>query len=257
MAARTTARSVEPTIEIEPVKQRTIEIAVVGTRPLICNRMSEKARRELLMPAGRKTAADKLANLKHNPVEEFRASPYILPDGPTAIGLMSTAFKGAMMTAALDLPGAKKTQIGRLVFVEDDYVPVYGEPQLFMSITRSADMNRTPDVRTRAILPRWAALLRVTFVVPLINEKSVVNLLVAGGVTAGVGDFRTEKGHGNYGQFRVTDQTDAEFVEIAGNGGRNVQEASLDNPQCYDSETAELLSWFVTEADRRGRLVAA
>src|SRR6185436_12971031 len=143
--------------------------------PIILNRMSEKAKHELLMPKGRKTAAEKATSLKHKPVDEFRASAYTLKDAsrPTFLAILSTAFKGALRTAALDMPGAKKAQIGRLTYIAGEFVGVYGVPKLFMSIVRSADMNKTPDVRTRAIVPQWACRVSITYVQPLIRAQAV------------------------------------------------------------------------------------
>src|SRR5665213_67509 len=203
-------------VDIIEVSQGRAEFCILGNSPLICNRMSEKAKHELLIPRGRKTVTERAMTLKHNPLDEYRASPYLLSDdhAPTAIAVMATAFKGAMKTAALDLPGAKKAQIGRLVYVNGDMVGVYGVPQIFMATVRSADMNRTPDIRTRAILPRWACKLTVTFVQPLMRAQAVANLLAAAGFTAGVGDGRPEKGAMSYGQFQIVGKDDPAFVDI-------------------------------------------
>ena len=35
-------------------------------------------------------------------------------------------------------------------------------------------------------------------------------------------------------------------------GGIEAQDAAMAEPKCYDKESAELLSWFVTEAGARG-----
>lgn len=239
-------------VNVLRVEQGHVRLNVLGTSPLICNRMSEKARRELLLPAGRKTNAERQSNLKHDPIAEFRASPYILPDGPTLIGLMSSAFKGAMGTAALDLPGATKSKIGRLVYVEGDYAGIFGLPKLFMSITRSADMNHTPDVRTRAIIPEWACKLEISFVEPIIKTPAVLNLLAAAGITAGVGDWRPEKGKGAYGRFEIVPDEHPDFVRITTGYGRAVQEQAMLNPESYDSETDELLSWYMGESKAKG-----
>jgi hypothetical protein len=246
-------------ISIIEIQTGTITVAVVGTTPLILNRLAEKAKHELLLPAPRKTAADKASNLKHNPLEEFRASPVRLrdPSAPTLLALPSTAFKGALRTAALDLPGAKKSQIGRLTYIPGEYVPIYGIPQVYSTIVRSADMNRTPDVRTRCIVPRWAAVLSITFVRPLMREQAIANLLAAAGLTVGVGDFRPEKGAGTYGQFSVVGADDPQLQEIMQTGGRAAQEAALQDPEAYDDDTAELLAWFDVEVRRRGFKVAA
>ncbi|MDP3983635.1 MAG: hypothetical protein Q8Q52_01340, partial [Acidimicrobiia bacterium] len=101
-------KSVE--VAVGKVQKEAVRVAVVGTSPLICNRMSEKARRELLLPAGRKNAAEKAARAKHVPVEEYQASPYRIDEeaAPTLLALVASSFKGAMRTAALDLPGTSK-----------------------------------------------------------------------------------------------------------------------------------------------------
>lgn len=237
-------------IEIQELDRGTISLAVVGTTPFICNRASEKVMRGLLMPKGKKTAAEKQSSLKHEPLEEFRSSPYTLRDetAPTLLAFLSVAFKRAMMTAALDDPsGAKKSQIGRLVRLEGERVPLYGVPQMFMAVTRSADINRTPDVRTRAILPKWAMLLELTYAKPILQQKSVLNLFAKGGVFSGVGDWRTEKGSGNYGSFRLAGADDPELEEILATGGRAAQIAALNSPAFYDDETEALFTWWQAE----------
>ena len=250
--AKSKPNTTETATEIILVEKGTIDLCVIGTSPIILNRMSEKAKHELLMPKGRKTAAEKATSLKHDPMEEFRASAYTLgADAPTKLAILATSFKGAMATAALDLPGAKKAQIGRLTYVNGEKVPVYGVPKLFMSIVRSADMNKTPDVRTRAIVPQWACRLSVTYIKPLMRPAAVTNLLAAAGLSIGVGDWRPEKGKGNYGQFEIVAETDARFRAIIASGGRDAQIAALESPGCYDDETTELLSWFEDERSKR------
>ena len=240
-------------IVIEPVQTGTMTCALIGTRPLIMNAMSEKVRQELILPKGRKTTAEKQANLKHNPLEEYQNSVYTIRDESCLLGVMSSAIKGAMMTAALDMPGTRKAQIGRLVYVMGDYTPVYGVPQMFMSVTRSADINHTPDVRTRAIVPEWAALVTIQYVQPLLNATGVLNLLNAGGMTAGIGDWRPQKGAGTYGQFRIGNADDPVLARLQAQGGRAAQEAAMQEPSWYDDDTERLYTWCVAEAKRRGR----
>jgi len=247
------AKKVE-TLEITPVSKGTVKLGILGESPLILNRLSEKARHELLLPAGRRSSpAARAATLKHEPLREFRDSPYMVAesDSPTLLSLPATAFKGAMRTAALDLPGVNKTQVGRLVYVEGEYVPIYGLPQVLLSITRSADIKHTPDVRTRCIIAKWAAFVEVSFVEPLITLRSVANLLAAGGVTAGVGDWRVEKGSGSFGRYTVTGAENPEFLDIISGGGRSAQEAAMADPTPYDRETADLLTWFDIELKGR------
>ncbi len=245
-------------VEITTVNQASITLHIKGKTPLICNAMSEKAKHELLLPKGRKTAADKAASLKHNPMKELQGSIYRMKEStgdkvnPALICVPSTMFKAAMRNAAVDLPGSSKAQIGRLTYVQGDYVPVYGIPEMMMSVVRSADMNKTPDIRTRAILPNWACIITVTYIQTLLKEKSVINLLAAAGMMQGIGDWRPEKGKGDYGQFEIVGVSDAAHKAIVKNGGRAAQSEAMAHPAFYDSETEELFGWFVDEARERG-----
>jgi hypothetical protein len=185
---------------------------------------------------------------------EFRDSPYRLHDEnePTLLAHLATAFKRAIANTAVDIPGAKKAQMGRLMWVEGEKIPLYGIPKMHMSVTRSADMNKTPDVRTRCIIPEWAARITVTFTVPLLKEPVVSNLLAAAGQIQGVGDWRPEKGSGTFGQFRLVSPDDPDFKRIVKEGGRKAQEKAIKDAEAYDPDTEELFAWFVSEAKQRG-----
>ena len=236
-----------------------MDFCVLGTTPLIHNRMSQKVLQELLFPKGKKNAAEKAISLKHNPMEEFRNSPYTIQDDKanTLISILPTAFKGTMMTAALDMPGVARTQIKKHVYVEGQHIEIYGIPQVMCAVTRSADINRTPDVRTRAVMPEWACRLTVEFTKPLLKEQSVANLLAAGGMVSGVGDWRQEKGSGNFGCFKLVSEDDPDFLRIMKTMGRQAQIDAMADPEFYDAETEELLSWFDAESKRRGFKVVA
>lgn len=246
-------------VTVKPVEIATSTFMLLGMTPMIQNRLPEKARMELLMPKGRKTSAEKASSLKHDPLAEFRASPTTIADdeAPTLIGVPASAVKKAIAAAALDIPGAKKSQIGRLTYVRGDVVPVYGLPKVMSAVVRSADMNRTPDVRTRCVLPQWCALVTIEHPAAIINSQSLANLLVAAGRFIGIGDWRSEKGAGNYGSFTIANPDDAAVKSIMKAGGRKAQIAAMASPEFYDSETRELLSWFTGELRERGLKLAA
>lgn len=252
-----TKETKEQDVNILEVARGHMEFCILGTSPLIMNRMSQKVWFELLAPKGRKTSADKAANLKHDPLREFRDSPYTMPDkaSPALLAVMVTAFKRAMGTAAMDIPGATKTQIGRLIYMPGEYQPVFGIPRVFMAITRSADIKKTPDVRTRAILPEWACRLGVTFTKPMLKEQAVANLLAAAGMSSGIGDWRQEKGSGSFGSFRIVADDDPDFVRIVSTQGRAAQQEALEFPEPYNEETAQMLTWFSSEMKKRGHKV--
>lgn len=246
---------VSTAIDIKPIKTRSIEVCILGTAPLIFNRMATKAQRELLLPTGRKTTADRAATLKHDPIAEFRDSPYTTddPTSPTLLQFPAPAFKQAMEVAASDIEGVVVTKIRRNVWCVGYRSAIFGVPEMLMSVVRSADQNKTPDIRTRAIIPEWACRLVISFTSPMLNERSVLNLLAAAGVICGVGDWRAEKGSGAFGQFALVNDDDPRFLAILERGGRDTQIAAMANPVAFDAETQEAYSWFRTEVLQRGR----
>ena len=158
-----------------------------------------------------------------------------------------------MCTAALETPGLTKTGAQRLLFMPGDHVALYGTPQLRMDVVRSADINRTPDVRSRCYLPRWGAEVEIRFVTPQLSVQSVIALLCNAGILIGVGDFRQEKGKGSFGSFRVLGEgeDDAEWNDLITNHGRAAQDAALDNPEYADQDTKDLMEYFFSEVKRR------
>jgi hypothetical protein len=249
-----TTKKASASVDIIQVNHNEIRARILGRSPMICNAMSAKAQQQLLFPPPRKNAAAKAQTLKHDPYREFRDSTYVdlNDDAPTLITQLSAAFKGAMKSAALDLPGATKSVIGRNTWVNGERIHIYGIPEMMMAVTRSADMARTPDVRTRAILPEWACEVSVTFVDPILKQEAVINLLANAGMMAGVGDWRVGKGSGSYGQFSLVSSDNEDWHRIVEQGGRDVQITAMENPHPYDDETAKLLAWYDQEARSRG-----
>ena len=248
-----TKKNAPEEIEILRVSRERVEFCIVGNTPLILHRLSEKAKRELLLPK-KKSAAERAGSLKHNPFAEFRDSAIQLADAkaPTLLALPAPAFKCAMMGACLDIPnGAAKAQIGRLAFVMGYRVPIYGNPFLFMTPVRSSDMKRTPDIRTRCIVWPWACRITVEYVVPILKQQPVCNLLAAGGIMQGVGDGRVEKGKLDFGQYEIVEKDDKRFLE-ATKFSRKFQIQAMEAAVPYDDETKELLEWFSKESSARG-----
>lgn len=239
------------TLHIEPLKQGRVNLKMIGTTPIYFNSMSAKAKRTLLIGGGRKTAAQK-KELKHDPEAEYRDSIYRMKAGPTLLGFPAPGVKGAMATAALETAGVTKTSVQRLIFLPERHIRVWGRPYLKMDVVRSADMNKTPDIRTRAFLPRWCAEVDIAFVTPTLSTHAIVSLLANGGVICGIGDFRQEKGKGSHGTFAVAGDDLGEWADTWAElmeEGRAVQEAAMDQPEAEpgDDDTAELLDFIANE----------
>jgi hypothetical protein len=249
MMKKSTEKGIE--IAIETFNTGLTSFWIKGVTPYIYNAMSEKAKHELLFPR-KKTAADKAQNMKHDPVTEFQGSVYRKLDGVRGLGIPAIQIKAALMNAALEVPGITKAQIGRLVWVDAvDMITMYGTPRLKMDIVRSSGMDKVPDVRTRAIVSDWCCNVNIRFAQPTMNETVIAKLLGIAGLIIGIGDFRQEKGKGNYGQFTLSGAEECKY--LVDSGGEAAQVEALNNPKCYDIETENLLKWFEEERVKRGK----
>lgn len=242
----------EQRIEVMEISIARSNFCLLGRSPLIMHRMPEKAWHELLLPAPKKNAAERIMTLKHDPIAEFRSSVYRNrdADAPTRFHMPNGAFKKALASAAIDIPGATKSQIGRLTDIEGE-VFIYGLPLVHCAIVRQSGMTRTPDVRTRAAFRTWACRIKISYVANLIIERQVANLLNAAGTIIGIGDNRPEKGADSFGKWEVVDESDARFQSLLKSAGAKEQTKALDNPVAFDEETEELLAWFDSEIIRR------
>jgi hypothetical protein len=246
----------EQAIIIKKIEPDTIRCNILGASPMIMHRFAFKAWQELLLPAAKKNAAAKAESLKHDPLNEFRECVYRNRSGsePTAVHYPSGAFSKAIAAAALDLPGATKAQILRLVGVVSTQINVYGVPTLGMDMVRSSDMARTPDVRTRAYFSEWACTIDISYIKSLIGREQIVNLLDAAGLIVGIGDYRPQKG-GQFGRFAVVSPDNEDFVRIVAEQARDAQEEALQSPTFYNEDAAELYGWFEEETARREKVV--
>lgn len=242
-------------LTITELNAETITFTIVGRTPLIINKLSNKAKHELLLPRGRKTTAEKALSLKHDPVQEFLDSVYVDrdPDSPTLLVMPATTIKKAMGLAAMRSDsGAKltKAKFLQLSWAEGVNFSVYGIPKLFMAIARTADV---PDVRTRAIVEEWCAEVTMTFLKPELHAKAMLQLAQNAGLLSGIGDWRPEKGSGTYGQFSVAMADDPRVQYLRANCGRDAQVEAMAAAEEFDEDTAELMAWFDTEVNDRGK----
>jgi hypothetical protein len=249
---KTKDKTEEAIVEVLEINMREAHLCFVGTSPMIQHRFHQKAWQQLLLPPRTTNRAERQRTLKHDPVAEFRGALYKNRDSarPSLFHIPSGSFAKAIAAAAIDLPGAKRAQIERLTRIADVNIDLFGVPNLFMSMVRNSDINRTPDVRTRPIFPQWAGKFTISFVREILTEKVICNLAGAAGHIVGIGDWRPQKG-GPFGCFRLCAHDDPEYNLIVAKQGRKAQQAAFDSPIFHDEDTAELMAWFENEVATR------
>ena len=238
-------------VDVRRIASIAYKLTLVGTTGLYLHKMSQKAQRDLLLGGKKKTAAEK-QKIKHDPIQEFRSSMYFSKErfADAAISFPSMAIKRALRTIAVEVEGVKGTQIDRLIYMPDEYIKIVGTPILRMDITRSSDIGRTPDVRTRAYLPTWGTQFILHAATPQFNISTIQTLLANAGQFIGIGDNRQERGKGNFGTFMVTEELPGN-LSLDGNKERQIE--AWDHPSVDElhGDTSELLALWGKEVRNR------
>jgi hypothetical protein len=249
------ASTAKVAVKITRLQQVSMHMRLLGTTPLLMNRMPKKAQEQLLLPPRRTNLAARQQTLKHDPYREFCNSIYRCRDekAPTLVHLPDNSIKKAMANTAIDVPGATKAQIGRLITIATPTVHVYGVPKLHMSVVRQAGINKTPDIRTRACFEEWAVEVEIKYIMNIITQDDVLSLAASAGLVGGVGDGRQEKGTLSCGLWDVVGDDDRDWHRIVKDQGRAAQLAAMKNPNFSGEDTEELYSWYQEEILRRDR----
>ena len=154
---------------------------VTGTAPLIVHRFDQKAKQMMLEAQQTKTRAKKLAK---DPVADFEASKYLLPDGRD--GFPVVAFKAATVGAARMFDGISMVQLKSLLRFHgegpDQLVPlILDGPPIMREDTVRVGMG-TADLRYRAQYFPWSVDLVIEYPPSQISIESIVALVDAGGI---------------------------------------------------------------------------
>ena len=241
-----TAKDVKA-VEVQRIRMDEMTVRLRGITGLYCHRMTAKAKYETLVGGTRKTTADKVL-MRHDPRAEFLDSMEVMEGWhPNShIAIPSVAIKKAMMTSSLTVSGVTKEDVKRLIFMPDEWVPVFGIPRIRVDITRLPTPNNPPDARSRAYFRDWGTTVTIRFAKPKMHETAVVALLYNAGIICGIGDFRQERGAGNYGTFEPWEEEfDSKLLD------RNAQWEAIQNVEPDNDTTRGMLEEYDAEASRR------
>ena len=212
-------------IEIKPIQMNTVEVTIQGDTPLIMHAWSEKAKRMMLETQQGK-AKGKKKEFK-NPVDDFIQSMYWLTEKPDTDGLSEeeceqafdkaikngakfgfpiTAFKQAAISAAYRMGWSKdKMSLRGVFFIETDYgdmVEIKSDvPQMREDMVKVG--MGAADIRYRGQFNNWSTTFRLKYNVNgQYSLENILNIINAGGVFCGVGEWRPEK-DGQFGTYHI------------------------------------------------------
>ena len=219
-------KKTEEVIEIKPIEMRTITVKVVGDTPLIMHAWSQKAINILKDPQLAKLMKKK----QRTPIDDFIQSMYWLEGKPNydpmdppndkiiqdmfdaaiengaKFGFPVTAFKQSAISAAYRMGWAKdKMSLRGAFFISgysDDMVEIVSDIPIIRQDMVKVGMG-SADVRFRGEFRNWTAELKIKYNV---NGKysldDIVNIINAGGMVCGVGEWRPER-DGQFGTYHV------------------------------------------------------
>lgn len=199
-------------VQIDRIAAERILVPIVGTSPLIVNRFSEKAKRQMLdNMQGRKNPKE-----PKDPDAEYQAAFYRFKDEDGTYGFPCIAFKAATVGGARFYSGVTMTALKQYLFFQGEVgtdgqklVRIDGEPVMREDVVK-VGRNGT-DLRYRPEFSEWKTTLEVVYVTSALTRSSVLSLIDAGGMGVGVGEWRPEK-DGDFGTYRIDDTREVQVI---------------------------------------------
>lgn len=176
-------------------------ICIVSESELIVHNWSEKAKKMMLDK--QMGVAVKKREAK-DPDEDYESSKYYNDDGAECFP--AGGFKAAIVGACRMMENLKMTKIKQAIIVEGTLVPIIGKSYMREDMVRLE--TGVADIRHRAAYAKWKAILPVRFVVNVISEDQLYNLVNFAGF-GGIGEWRASAPNtssGDYGRFKVVDE---------------------------------------------------
>lgn len=182
-------------VAVPPIRLQRMQITLIGDSSLICNRWSEKAKKQML---DKQMKAAKTAKSAKDPEQDYLNSLYVHPDG--GYGFPCVGFKASAVGACRFSDGIKMTEARGAFHVTGELAQIQGEPSMREDMVRVG--VGTADIRYRGEFTSWRTTLTIVYNADAISPEIIVNLFNLAGFGVGVGEWRPEK-DGSYGRFHV------------------------------------------------------
>lgn len=196
--ARRGASETDKTIQIPEIKLKSMVVSIMGTTPLLTNRFSERARKEI---EDKQQHEAKGAREARNPEAEFHDAMHQLADG--VYGFPSDGIKKALVAAGFRFADEKGTHLRGILNIPTAHVAIQAsEPTMRSDPVRLQGMKFSIAYRPQ-FFP-WAMDVPVVFNASMIGEAQILNLFQIAGFSIGIGSWRPEN-NGTFGQFTLSE----------------------------------------------------
>lgn len=189
-------------IKIKPIEVRTMNLKIVGTTPMLQEKMSEKIREQLKnLVTGKGKEKNKNRDL------ELEVKEKIHKDSKGNIGFPASGFKKAMVEAAPYLDGMDKKKAKGSFFIignlENDLVAIKSKKYVInKAVGRDSGINRAPREIWRPEFRDWSCVLNIRYNSMQISPEAIVELAKLAGFHIGVGSWNPQHG-GSFGTFTI------------------------------------------------------
>lgn len=184
---------------------------VIGTRPYVQHKFSEKARKAMMdaMSTPKKQRAKKVDRPPRNFDDDYKGAMHKAAEGWH--GIPASAFRNAMISACR-LVNFKMTHAKQCIFVVEDGEDedgwglvriVKGKPVKHTGYVR---YNGTVDIAVRPMWKEWEARVTIEYDADTFTMQDVANLLARAGRQVGVGEGRPDSKDSagcGWGQFKL------------------------------------------------------
>lgn len=201
-------------VVISPPNFGWSKVRIIGTAPLVMNKMSSANRIAMMTKQEEGSRAKKGSKREAKDFDKvYRGAMHISTEG--WLGIPASAFRSAMISAC-SICGFHMTKGKKCLFVEADgidaddgspLVKIIGKPERKDLPVKLA--NGSTDIIARPFFPKWEAVVTIGWDADMFSGSDVANLLMRAGLQVGVGagrpDSRNSCGCG-WGTFRIADQ---------------------------------------------------
>jgi hypothetical protein len=187
------------TIDVEPIKITEMKVLVVGTTPLLMEKMSDEVANGL---RDKMEGKGKDKKTVRNFEEEVKDKIHYTSEGK--VGFPTSGFKKAIVEAAPYMSGMDKKLARSIIVLGDGEMAEikFKKQTINKAMGRDSGINRAPRPIWRPEFQGWSTTLTIRFNSKMITEDQIVNLLKLAWFHIGIGGWRPQCG-GNHGTFTV------------------------------------------------------
>lgn len=184
-------------VVIEPISIKAFKVNVVGTTPLLMERMDPETMQSMINKMEGK-GSDK------NKIKDFQADveKKIHRNEKGDVCFPASGFKKAIVEAAPYLDGMDK-KLAKSIVVVGDLVKINFTKQVTnKTVGRDSGIKRSPRPIWRPEFQNWSCELEIRYNEKLITPEQIIGLVKLAGFHIGVGGW-TPQHSGSYGMFTV------------------------------------------------------